>query len=144
MSDSSSDPRPVRIGVYDSVTNAKQALNSLQQAGFKENELSVLCSSETQAKHFPESLVEGEPGDTAKASAAGGVIGALLAGAGVGVAGLATTAGLPIVAIGAMGAALAGGVAGGLTGAMAERGFEPDSADYFDQAVTDGKILIAV
>lgn len=144
MANSQGDPKSIRIGVFDTVENADRALSSLQQAGFGENELSVLCSNETQAKHFPPSLVDGEDGDTAKASAAGSVIGALLAGAGVGVAGLATTAGLPVIAIGAMGAAMAGGVAGGLTGAMAERGFEPQSADYFDQAVTEGKILISV
>ena len=37
----------------------------------------------------------------------------------------------------------AGGVVGGLAGAMMTRGVEKELANYYDQAVQDGKMLVA-
>ncbi|MBL8828023.1 MAG: hypothetical protein JNM18_13680 [Planctomycetaceae bacterium] len=37
----------------------------------------------------------------------------------------------------------AGGVVGGLVGAMMTRGVEKEVADYYDQALTEHKILVA-
>lgn len=142
MSDASTH-RPIRIGVYDSLANAEQAFTDLQQAGFTEAELSVLCSDEQQRKHFPPAETEGDEQDPSKAAAVGGAIGGLIGGA-TATLGLSTIAGIPIVVAGALSAALAGGVVGGLSGAMAARGLDSKLADYFDQAVSDGKILIGV
>jgi len=53
-----------------------------------------------------------------------------------------TAAGLTILGIGPL---LAGGaVAGGLIGAMETRGHEGALADFYDQALTRGKLLVAV
>ncbi|MEX0713629.1 MAG: hypothetical protein WD278_14825, partial [Pirellulales bacterium] len=40
-------------------------------------------------------------------------------------------------------AAWTGGVVGGLVGAMMTRGVEKELADYYDQAVLKGRILVA-
>jgi hypothetical protein len=39
---------------------------------------------------------------------------------------------------------LGGGVAGGFIGAMLTRGLEPEIADFYDQAVRKGRILVGV
>jgi hypothetical protein len=40
-------------------------------------------------------------------------------------------------------AAAAGGVAGGFVGAMMTRGFEKELANFYQQAVLEGRILVA-
>ncbi len=135
--------RPVRAGVFETLAMAEDAFRSLQEAGFKAEELTVICSNELQQKHFPAPVAkEGDPTSANSAvtgSALGGVLGGLTA-----AAGLATVAGIPVVVAGALAAALTGGYVGGLTGIMIDRGFDKEAADYFDQAVSAGKILIAV
>lgn len=135
--------RPVRAGVFESLAKAKSAFSSLQDARFTEKELTVICSSEQQQKHFP-SLVskEGDP-TSANAAATGSVLGGVFGGV-TAATGLATVAGIPVVVAGALAAALSGGVVGGLAGVMIDRGFDKEAADYFEQAVARGKILIAV
>jgi hypothetical protein len=52
---------------------------------------------------------------------------------------------LSLLVAGPLFAGLAGGaVAGGLIGAMTTRGMEKEIADYYDQAVRKGKILVGV
>jgi hypothetical protein len=79
---------------------------------------------------------------SAEGAATGGVIGAVLGGLSL-VAGLVTTAGIGVLAAGALGAGL-GGVVGGLVGAMSSRGVEKEYAHFYDQSVSKGKILVAV
>lgn len=138
-----SELKPIRIGVFDSLSNAEQAFDGLREAGFTHDELSVLCSEQQHRKHFPDEDTEADEQDPATSAAIGGAVGGLL-GSATAAAGLATVGGLPIVVAGAFAAALAGGVVGGLSGAMAARGFDSKLTDYFDQAVTNGKILIGV
>ena len=59
------------------------------------------------------------------------------------IAGTLATGGAALVFTGPA-AAWAGGVVGGLVGAMMTRGVEHELADYYDQAVSEGKILVAV
>ncbi|HEX4147464.1 MAG TPA: hypothetical protein VHY20_00690, partial [Pirellulales bacterium] len=73
--------------------------------------------------------------------AAGGAIGALLGGL-TAIAGFLATGGIGLLAGGAV-FAWGGGVAGGLIGAMLTRGVEKELANYYDQEVTRGKILVA-
>lgn len=144
MSDSPAGTKPIRVGVYSTVSNAESAIQSLQQAGFHADELSVLCNHEWQKNHFPDEVVENvSDEEAAKSAGTGSLIGALLGGATT-AAGLATVAGIPIIVAGTLAGVLTGGIVGGLAGAMAERGFDPETADYFDQSVSQGKILIAV
>ena len=115
----------------------------MQDAGFTSVELTVICSNELQQKHFPDEVAkEGDPASK-NAAATGSVLGGVLGGL-TAAAGLATIAGIPVVVAGALASTLTGGVVGGLTGMMIDRGFDKEAADYFDQAVTEGKILIAV
>lgn len=134
--------RPVRAGVFETLSKAEQAFKSLTDAGFTQEELTVICSNELQQKHFPSKVSkEGDP-TSANAAATGSLLGGILGGL-TAAAGLATVAGIPVVIAGSLASALTGGTVGGLTGMMVDRGFDKEAADYYDQAVSEGKILIA-
>jgi hypothetical protein len=75
-------------------------------------------------------------------AATGGAIGAAIGGLAVAGASIAT-GGVALVVAGGL-ALVTGGVVGGLVGAMINRGFEDELANYYDQAVQNGKILVAV
>ncbi|MAT72783.1 MAG: hypothetical protein CMJ58_25160 [Planctomycetaceae bacterium] len=132
----------LEAAAFDSVASAKACVDDLLAAGFVGDDISVFCSDDEVRKRFPDLHAE-LPGP----SKTGGVLGALFGGslgAIVGVTGLATLGGLPVVVAGGLASVLAGGVMGGLTGAMVERGLTADAADFYDQAVQDGKLLVAV
>ena len=56
--------------------------------------------------------------------------------------GTVATGGVGLLAAGGA-SAWAGGIVGGLIGAMMTRGIEDELANYYDQAVVRGKILVA-
>ena len=78
---------------------------------------------------------------TTKAAIAGGTIGAVLGGLTV-VASALATGSLALWAAGPI-SAWAGGVAGGLVGAMMTRGVEKQLANFYQQSVLNGQILVA-
>ncbi len=133
---------PLRIGVFTNVDHAKQAVRDLQAAGFTSAEITVVCSDKIREAHFRE-FEHQEPAGTftPEAAAAGSVIGATVGG--ISAAALALATGGVALLIGGAVAMWTGGVIGGLVGAMMTRGVERELADYYDQAVTAGKILVA-
>jgi hypothetical protein len=135
--------RPVRAGVFSSVATAGEAVRRLLAAGFSQEQITVVCSDENKEQFFREFEHQQPAGaNTPAAAAVGGTIGASLGGVAAGAVGLAT-GGLPL--IGAAGIGIwAGGVLGGFLGAMATRGIEKEAADFYDQAVSEGKLLVAV
>jgi hypothetical protein len=136
--------QPIRAAVFRTVSQADDAVDRLLKAGFTAGQITVVCSDETKERHFREFEHQDPAGSHAPAAAAtGGVIGAALGGF-VAMAGAAATGGAAAVAAGAFLAAAGGSVAGGLIGAMTTRGMEKEVADYYDQAVAAGRILVAV
>jgi hypothetical protein len=134
--------RPVRVGVYDTIGEADRAVEDLLAAGFTKDEITVICSDQAKERHFREFEHQDRAGqNTPAAAATGGAIGATLGGL-TALASVVATGGLSLVAAGAIGA-WAGGVFGGLVGAMMTRGIEKEAADYYDQAVAEGRILVA-
>lgn len=135
--------RPIRAGVFSTVAAADRVVERLFQSGFNSEEVSVVCSEEAHQLHFG-GLVHDKPAGTftPAAALAGSVIGATLGGLAA-VAGVVTTGGVGILASGGI-AAWSGGVVGGLIGAMMTRGVERELANFYDQAITEGKIVVAV
>jgi len=132
---------PLRVGVFDTVDQASGAVQALKGAGFDTDRIAVVCSSEAKRDAFPEVETMPPAGDTAGEKAAeGGAIGAALGG--VATLAIATTGGLPLVAAGAF-LLLAGAGAGTFVGAMTSRGVEPEVADFYDQALEQGRIVVA-
>lgn len=135
--------RPLRAGVFADVAAADRVVARLSAAGFDAEEISVVCSEEAHRAHFQQFEHERPAGTfTPAAAAAGSVIGATLGGLAAIVGGI-TTGGVGFIAAGGL-ALWSGGIVGGLVGAMLTRGVEPELANFYDQAVTQGKLLVAV
>lgn len=134
---------PYRIGVFDTSAEAERAIQSLLDAGFRKEELAVLCAEKCRTQFASEVPTPSPAGElTPQAIATGGVLGATIGGLTLAVTALAS-GGASLLAAGTV---LIGGgaLAGSFTGAMMTRGFEKEIADYYDQAVQSGKILVAV
>lgn len=135
--------KPIRVGVFSHLEAADEALRRLIEAGFTEQHLAVICSDDDTHHERLEHFRQTKPGKVSGASAvAGGAIGATLGGLAA-VGGAVATGGVGLLATGLV-AMWAGGVAGGLVGAMSSRGLAKEYADYYDQAVAKGKVLVAV
>ena len=132
----------LEVGVFSTVDEARRAVQGLLEAGFTNDQITVICSDETKERYFRE-FEHQEPAGTytPAAAAAGGTIGALIGGLSV-VASAVATGSLALWAAGPI-SAWAGGVAGGLVGAMMTRGVEKELADFYQQAVIAGQILVA-
>jgi hypothetical protein len=104
--------------------------------------VTVVCSDDAKERYF-RAFEHQEPAGTftPAAATAGGALGALLAGATVVVA-AGATGGVALLAAGGV-SAWAGGIVGGLVGAMMSRGVEKELANYYNQAIIEGKLLVA-
>jgi hypothetical protein len=135
--------RPLRVGVFGTVAEADRAVADLLAAGFAKDQITVVCSDEAAERHFKDFHKQDPAGTfTPVAATGGGAIGAALGGLAAVATGLAT-GGIGLVATAGI-AAWAGGVFGGLVGAMMSRGVEKELANYYQQAVIEGDILVAV
>ena len=143
MANAQTIERPVRAAVFSSVSRARAAVDSLRMAGYSDNEITVVCSDATKEQYFRE-LEHQQPAgsNTPAAAAVGGIVGASLFGLATVGAGVAT-GGVALLVAGGWGV-LTGGVLGGFVGAMMTRGIEKELANYYDQAVVQGKVLVAV
>jgi len=135
--------RTVRAGVFSTVATADRAVQRLLAAGFTKKQITVVCSDAAKEQHFREFEHQQPAGEnTPEAAATGGALGAALGGATAVAAGIAG-GGLPLLLVGGAGL-LTGGVLGGFLGAMLTRGIEKEAANYYDQAVSRGKLLVTV
>jgi hypothetical protein len=143
MPANSNNARPLRAGVFEAVAEADKAVEELLAAGFGKDQITVICSVEAVQRHFKQYEHQDPAGKHAPAAAlTGGVIGATLGGLAA-VAGFVTTGGVALFVGGGL-AIWTGGVVGGLVGAMMTRGVEKELANFYDQEVGRGKILVAV
>ena len=135
--------RPIRVAVFKSIPVADRAIERLLTAGFTKQQINVLCSNEAVERHFKEFEHQDPAGThTAGTTLVGGTIGAVLGGLSV-VAGAVATGGVALLATAPI-AMWGGGAAGGLIGAMMSRGVERELANFYDQAVAKGNILVAI
>jgi hypothetical protein len=129
-------------GVFNTVDEARRAVHALLEAGFTKGNITVVCSDETKERYFREFEHQDPAGTyTPTAAIVGGTIGAAVGGLTV-IASAVATGSLALWAAGPI-TAWAGGVAGGLVGAMMTRGVEKELANYYQQAIVDGQILVA-
>jgi hypothetical protein len=136
-------PLPILAGVFETVPEADRAVAELAAAGFSNDQITVICSAEAVQRHFKEFEHQEPAGKHAPAAAVtGGAIGATLGGL-VAAAGIATVGGAALFVAGGL-ALWTGGIVGSLVGAMMTRGFEKELANFYDQEVTRGRILVAV
>jgi hypothetical protein len=134
--------KPIRLGVFTSMPAADQAVHGLLKAGFSKEQISVLCSDKAIEHYFHQFEHQDPAGEHETHNVVtGGAIGMVLGGFGAAAVTVAT-GGVAVFITAALGA-LSGIVVGGLTGAMVTRGVESELADYYDQSLQHGKILVA-
>src|SRR5690242_14285725 len=132
----------LEVGVFDTVDEARRAVHGLREAEFTNEHITVVCSDETKERYFSEFEHQDPAGTyTPTATIAGGTIGAIVGGLTV-IASAIATGSVALFAAGPI-TAWAGGVAGGLVGAMMTRGVEKELANFYQQAVISGRILVA-
>jgi hypothetical protein len=130
---------------------AERAYECLRSRGYTDREVGLLMSDETRTRYFPkEDPKRTELGTKAAEGAgigavAGGGLGALLLGlAAVGIA----VPGLPIIAMGPLAAAFAGGGTGGalgaLIGGLVGYGIPEERAKLYETGIREGGIVFGV
>ena len=143
MSTANAITTPIRAAVFSTPDAARRTVDALLAQGFTPQEITVVSSDEAKERYFRAYEHQHQAGASAPAAAAaGGAIGAALCGLSAVAASIAT-GGVPVIIAGAW-AVMTGGVAGGFLGAMLTRGIEKEVANYYDQAVAQGKLLVAV
>jgi len=133
----------MRAGVFSTVEAAQKAVAGLLAAGYSREEITVVTSDPRKAAVFHDFEHQEPSGvNTPAAMAAGGTVGATLGGVAAGAVGLAT-GGIPLIVAGGIGL-MAGAVWGSFIGAMLTRGVEKEAANFYDQEVQRGKLLVTV
>lgn len=144
MQSESSEPKKVHVGIYDRIAKADQAVLALVAAGFPKEQITVICPTCTKDKYEEYHKQEPSGSHTAQGVAAGGGIGALLGGLSAAAVAAASGGTALLVAGPLLAGSGIGAIVGGFVGAMMTRGMEPEVADFYDQALESGQILVAV
>lgn len=132
--------KPIRAAIFSRLPQADRAVHRLLESGFSKGQITVICSDQAIEEHFKQFEHQKPAGsETSKGVVAGGAIGAALGGFGA-LVGVTATGGVGLVVAGGL---LGAGIAGPFIGAMMTRGVEKELADFYDQAVARGKILVA-
>ncbi|PRP94156.1 hypothetical protein ENSA5_41110 [Enhygromyxa salina] len=134
------------IGIYEDVSDANRAVTRFHEEGFTSEQISIIVSDTTKAKHLAFETGTKAPEGTAGGAIVGGALGAIVAGltavAGIVVPGVGLAIAGPLVA--ALAGLGVGGAVGGLVGGLVGLGFNETEAKFVEDAVKDGHIIIAV
>ena len=135
------------FGIYANRSAAELAVDQLNQAGFTNDDISVLLSDTRSSEQFAHQKSTKAPEGATTGATAGGAIGGtlgLLAGIGM----LAIPGVGPLIAAGPIMAALAGlgvgGAVGGVIGALVGMGIPEYEAKRYEGRIKDGGILLSV
>ena len=135
------------FGIYPSAMAAERAVDSLVNAGFSNNAISVLLPDAQGTKDFAHEKHTKSPEGTATGVAAGGVVGGTL-GLLAGIGALAIPGVGPFIAAGPIMGALAGlgvgGAVGGLVGALVGMGIPEYEAKRYEGHLKGGGVLLSV
>jgi hypothetical protein len=130
-----------------STRQANQIVTRLKDAGFSNNDISVLMSDKEETKNFAREEETKAPEGAAAGAGAGAVVGGGL-GWLAGIGALAIPGIGPVIAAGPIMAALSGaaigGAVGGLTGALIGLGIPEEEAPRYESKVKGGNALISV
>ena len=138
-------------GMFRDRESAERAYECVTSRGYTDKDVSLLMSDDTRTRCFPRDAVTKTELGT-KAAEGAGIGAATGAGLGALLIGLAATGIaiplVPIIAMGPLAAALAGGGAGGavgaLVGAMIGYGIPEERAKVYEQGIKEGGIVFGV
>jgi hypothetical protein len=134
-------------GIYPNVAALENGIDALQNAGFRNEDISALFPENEGTKDFAHrkgtKAPEGAATGAGTGAVAGGVLGWL-----AGIGAIAIPGVGPFIAAGPIMAALAGagvgGTVGGLTGALVGAGIPEYEAKRYEGRIKDGGILVSV
>jgi uncharacterized protein (TIGR02271 family) len=139
----------VVVGLYDRIEDARDAVESLVNNGFRREDISLVASDASGEYQMYTTADQGE--DAAGGAATGAGIGAVIGGLGgllVGLGALAIPGIGPVLAAGPLISALAGAgigaAAGGLLGALVDLGIPEDQARTYEEGVKRGGTLVSL
>jgi len=131
----------------DSEAQAQSIVTQLKNAGFSNNDISVLFPDKSGTKDFAHEQHTKAPESAATGAGTGGALGGAL-GWLVGIGALAIPGVGPFIAAGPIVAALAGAgvgaAVGGLTGALVGMGIPEYEAKRYEGKIKEGNVLISV
>jgi hypothetical protein len=135
------------FGIYRTRTQAEQAVDTLLENGFRNEDISVLMPENVGTKDFAAEKHTKAPEGTATGAGAGAVVGGTL-GLLAGIGALAIPGLGPFIAagpiMGALGGLGAGGVVGGIIGALVGMGIPEYEAKRYEGMIKEGGILLSV
>jgi hypothetical protein len=135
------------FGIYSTVALAERAVDRIAEAGFSQNDISVLLPDNESTKEFAHEKNTKAPEGATTGVATGGVVGGTL-GVLVGIGALAIPGLGPFIAAGPIMAALAGagagGVVGGVIGALVGMGIPEYEAKRYEGRLKEGGVLLSV
>lgn len=139
-------------GMFSDRSSTENAYNTLQDKGYKKDDINLIMSEKTRKNHFSDDDRKTEVGTKAaetagKGSAIGAAVGAT---AGV-IAAIGTSLVLPgigLVLAGPIAAGLAGAgtgsITGGIVGALIGSGIPEARAKLYESGIEDGQIVLSV
>lgn len=134
-------------GIYQTRTDAENAVDQLLASGFRSEDISVLLQDNVGTKDFAHEKHTKAPEGVTAGAVAGGAIGGTL-GLLAGIGALAIPGVGPLIAAGPIMATLAGlgsgGVVGGLIGALAGMGIPEFEAKRYEGRIKEGGLLLSV
>ena len=141
------DKKTAVFGIYESVSQAERAVDTLVRERFSNDDISVLLPDNQGSKDFAHEKHTKAPEGTTTGVAAGGTIGGTL-GLLAGIGALAIPGLGPFIAAGPIMGALAGlgvgGAVGGLVGALVGMGIPEYEAKRYEGRVKNGGVLLSV
>ncbi|WP_051404931.1 general stress protein [Bacillus cihuensis] len=136
------------IGVYETEEQAVQAIKTLKEKGYSDNEISIVAKHIDKIKDHGEEIVPKASRGMIAGATTGGAIG--LTGLFIGLSALAIPGFGPILAIGPIFTTLAGAVAGaasgagGLLPALNAHGISEKEAKMYQNDLEIGRVLVMV
>jgi hypothetical protein len=135
------------FGLYKTSVQAEVAVERLLNAGFSNDDVSVLMQDSESTKEFAHQKNTKAPEGTTAGAATGGVVGGTL-GLLAGIGALAIPGAGPFIAAGPIMATLAGvgvgGAVGGLIGALVGLGIPEYEAKRYEGMIKEGGVLLSV
>ena len=135
------------IGLFQDVSGARRAIDSLKEYGFPDEKIGVAMRDRTQQEEMRSDTGTKAVEGAASGAVGGGIVGGLI-GLLAGVGAIAIPGIGPIIAGGVLGSTLAGAgigaTAGGIGGALIGMGLREDEAKHFENALKGGGVLVAV
>ncbi|MBE3555889.1 MAG: general stress protein [Firmicutes bacterium] len=128
------------VGTFNRRQEAERAAEKLHDAGFSENEVSIVSKDENRQNQDRNARETDSVGNGAAWGSGIGAAAGLAAGAG-----LLMVPGIgPLLAMGPIAAGLMGAAGGGLAGTLMDWGIPKDVGDRYEQAVKQGRTICAV